>query len=139
MPSQIRLQYPPGLNIRQPEILKLALIGGGGDVRDVRDARDARGRPTSGDPSSTVLAVDVQPRIRNLQLPIRARSRRIGVDGAFLRKRLGHAAVMAACARQRMHRRRAALQAAMLARWFNLTGEWDSDSPDSSVFEVVLG
>lgn len=47
------------------------------------------------------------------------------MDGTnILRKRLGHATVMVACARQRVNRRRAAQQAAGYARLFNFTGEW---------------
>lgn len=67
----------------------------------------------------------IQPRIRNLHLLPRARKSRGGsLDASALRKEIGHATVMVACARQRLSRRRVAQQAAVLARWYNLSGEW---------------
>lgn len=76
------------------------------------------------------LVWEIQPRIRKLHLPTRSRRTTRGsvvaLDGtSVLRKKLGHAAVMVASARQRVYQRKAAQQAAVYARLFNFTGEWN--------------
>lgn len=122
MPAPL-LKYPPGLNIC------------------LSDSRitDSREKENNNDDNPYVecnhetslwdgTSTDIQPRIRSLVLPLRPRrSQAAYADGSALRKKLGHTAVMVACARQRMHRRKAASQAAVLARLFNFTGEWSSN------------
>jgi len=118
MAAQLLLKYPPGLNIR---------------LSDSRDKENDHERlDNDGTISRTLLwdgTIDVQPvqpRIHKLVLPLRTRKQYGYLDGSALRKKLGHTAVMVACARQRMNRRKAASQAAVLARLFNFTGEWNS-------------
>jgi hypothetical protein len=116
MTAQPLLKYPPGLNIR---------------LSDPRDKEnDHEGLDDDGAVSRTLWdgtpdVQPVQPRIHKLVLPLRTRKPYGCLDGSALRKKLGHTAVMVACARQRMNRRKAASQAAILARVFNFTGEWN--------------
>ena len=111
--ASVALRFPPGLNIHynNPSV----------DQENMRSAQQQQF-------DQQAALWEIQPRIRKLQLPIRTcklRSVTMQVDGtSILRKKLGHATVMIACARQRVNRRRAAQQAAVYARLFNFTGEW---------------
>ncbi|KAG8835443.1 hypothetical protein FRC18_000475 [Serendipita sp. 400] len=117
--TQVLLHYPPGLKIRHEETLKITLRGQ--DVKRPLPFED----PTKSSNMNNQLGFLIQPRIRNLPPLDRAvRKKMVVMDSSALRKKLGHATVMIACAKQRMYRRRAALQAANLARIFNFTGEW---------------
>lgn len=119
MATQTLLKYPPGLNINLSDSRIIELHGKENAYECSPDETRAVSRNG---------AADVQPRIRNLHLPLRPRKPYACVDGSALRKKLGHTAVMVAYARQRMNRRKAASQAAILARLFNFTGEWGCDA-----------
>lgn len=125
------LRYPPGLNIHYHPSSSLQLSGNQENAGCLQQQQDA-----------VPSCLDIQPRIRSLHLPIRSSKSRgpmVQIDGtSILRKRLGHATVMIACARQRVNRRRAALQAAAYAQLFNFTGEWSSDDDDSQAALWVL-
>jgi hypothetical protein len=138
--TQVLLQFPPGLKIHEPSSFVLNLKGGKEPLRGPAAASSpaiiAQSEPSSSTASTSIplscstlpLMCAIQPRIQNLHITARMLTkprRSYGiVDSSALRKRLGHAAVMVACARQRLYRRRAAVQAAELARMFNFTGEW---------------
>ncbi|PVF98402.1 hypothetical protein CPB86DRAFT_360375 [Serendipita vermifera] len=139
--TQILLQFPPGLKIHEPSSFVLTLKGGKDPLRGPAAASSpaitiaAQSQPSSSTASlsplcpALPLACTIQPRIQNLHNTARMLSkprRSYGIeDSSALRKKLGHAAVMVACARVRRDRRKAAIETAEFARMFNFTGEWE--------------
>lgn len=128
--QKIALRYPPGLNIHYPNPSTQS-SGDQENVFNTQNSVTALDKP---------MLWDIQPRIRNLklQVPIRSngttRRSTMQIEGtSLLRKKLGHATVMVACAKQRHNRRRAAQQAAVYARLFNFTGEWSSDNAQAAL------
>jgi hypothetical protein len=124
------LRYPPGLNIHysKPPIQPSG---------DQENAFCTQNNITTVDKP---MLWDIQPRIRNLKLQLPRRSYKgtrgstMQIEGtSLLRKKLGHATVMVACARHRNNRRRAAQQAAVYARLFNFTGEWSSEDAQATL------
>ncbi|CAG7850315.1 SubName: Full=Uncharacterized protein {ECO:0000313/EMBL:CCA74833.1} [Serendipita indica DSM 11827] len=114
MTTQVLLQLTPALKIPHVETFKITLRGQNPTPTLCLDEQ-----------TSSPLSL-FQPRVHKLTPP-RTHHRMATLDSSLLRKKVGHAAIMVACARHRFKVRRAALQAASHARLFNFTGEWGLD------------